>query len=192
MHSPTSENLKVFSIRSKTFKRSLLLHPDKLPDFIKGIEKITNNEVFVLNGNIGMEIYYLSPYGIDDAIKVLFGTYASTTLNLSSVVFQNKNSKDASLNHFSATVVMLSKHPQLFLATSKKFIHMVKKSKKDDLIPLLLFDVYKKTIVQIGKNLTPYLNKINQLKDFGLDKPSDSEQVIKSLIAKALESQKRN
>ncbi|WP_108866543.1 hypothetical protein [Aquimarina aquimarini] len=180
------KNIKSVNIRSTDIKRRLLMSSSTVLVFETFLSESIRNEVLVINTNIGMEVYYSSENDYSLFIKESMLLYTLTQINRDKLKFRNNLTKEEVYQSFCEALITFSYYPQIFLAYTKKFIHIQKTHQSSRfLIPALngFFEEVFKELDKTGK--IPHYEKIKRAKSKG-HKPSKSEIAIKKLISEVL------
>ncbi len=122
--------LKSVSIRSKHNTRRLLMTSSSVAAFQSFLRTHIGDEVLVVSTNIGMEVFYLSEHDCSALIERAIADYMIEK----DVVNENlrfKNNQDSIVVYqsFSYAIQVFANYPQVFLAYSKKFLHLLKENK---------------------------------------------------------------
>ena len=150
------------------------------------------NEVLVVNTNIGMEIYYYSKNDYSRFIKESVLMYTIKQVDSSKLKFRNNLNSDEVYRSFCEALMTFAQYPQIFLAYSKKFIHLREKNKSSTfVIPILngFFEEILKFLTETGK--MPHYEKIQRAKNKS-QKPDPDKMIIKNLISEILLKQHYN
>ncbi len=179
-------DIKSVTIRSLHIKRRLLMSSSTVAIFESFLKENIGDEVLVVNTNIGMEVYYYSKNDYSTFIKESVLLYTLKHIDQSKLKFRNNSCREKVYQSFCEALMTFAQYPQIFLAYTKKFIHIKKKNKSNKhLIPILnkffeeVLNVLKET------NRMPHSEKIERAKNKS-QKPSLDQSLIKSLISEIL------
>ncbi|PKV49394.1 hypothetical protein ATE84_1416 [Aquimarina sp. MAR_2010_214] len=180
------ESIKSVNIRSIDFRRQLLMSSDMVAVFESFLKENIGNEVLVINTNIGMEVYYFSNNDYSIFIRESILLYTLTQIDRKTLKFKNNQNKEEVCQSFCQALVTFSQYPQIFLAYTKKFIHLKDKNKSSKfVIPILdsFFEKVLKELLKTGK--IPHYEKIKKAKSKS-QKPNPYKNIIENLISEIL------
>ena len=150
------------------------------------LKESIGNEVLVINTNIGMEVYYFSNNDYSTFIRESILLYTLTQIDHKRLQFKNNQNREEVYQSFCQALITFSQYPQIFLAYTKKFIHLKEKNKSSRfVIPILnsFFEEVLKVLSKTGK--IPHYEKIKKAKN----KPHKSDldkSIIENLISEIL------
>ncbi|MBQ4818735.1 hypothetical protein [Aquimarina sp. MMG016] len=180
------ESIKSVNIRSTDIKRRLLMSSDMVDAFETFLQENISDEVLVVNTNIGMEVYYYSKNNYSDFIKESVLLYTIKNTDHSKLKFTNNQNREAVYQSFCKALMTFAQYPQIFLAYTKKFIHVKQKNKSSmHVIPILnsFFEEVFAFLSKTGK--IPHFEKITKAKNKSPKSDPDS-LIIQDLISEIL------
>jgi len=144
------------------------------------------NEVLVVNTNIGMEVYYYSDNDYSTFIKDSILLYILKNVDHSKLKFRYNLNREQVYQSFCEALMTFVQYPQLFLAYTKKFIHLTQRNQSSKyLIPILngfFEEVFK---VLIKTNRMPHYEKVKRAKNKP-NKPDPEKLILQELISEIL------
>ncbi len=180
------ESIKSVNIRSIDLKRRLLMSSAMVAVFESFLKQNIGNEVLVVNTNIGMEVYYYSKNDYNVFIRESILLYTLKEIDQSKLKFRNNLNKEEVYQSFCEALMTFAQYPQIFLAYTKKFIHLKRKNKSSKyVIPILnsFFEEVLGFLTKTGK--IPHFEKVQKAKNKS-QKPDPDRMVIKDLISEIL------
>ncbi len=180
------ESIKSVNIRSIDLKRRLLMSSAMVAVFESFLKQNIGNEVLVVNTNIGMEVYYYSKNDYHTFIRESILLYTLKEIDQSKLKFRNNLNKEEVYQSFCEALMTFAQYPQIFLAYTKKFIHLKKKNDSSRyVIPILngFFEEVLDFLTKTGK--IPHFEKVQRAKNKS-QKPDPDRMVIKDLISEVL------
>ncbi len=144
------------------------------------------DEVVVINTNIGMEVYYYSNNDYSTFIKESVLLYTIKHIDQSKLRFKNNFDEQAVCQSFCEALLTFAQYPQIFLAYTKKFIHLKQNNTTSKhVIPILngFFEEVFEFLTEAGK--IPHQERIERAKNKSQKSDLDNA-VIKSLISEIL------
>ncbi|GAA3508949.1 hypothetical protein GCM10022393_21120 [Aquimarina addita] len=186
------ENIKSVNVRSIEIKRRLILPASAVKKLESYLKINIDTEVLILNTNIGMEVYYASSKDYSYLIKESILLHTSKHIDVAKLRFRNHGSKALVYQSFCEAFLTFAQYPQIFLAYTKKFIHLRENHVDSQYImPILnhFFESAMRLLASTGK--VPHYEKISKTKDKSQESNND-ENVIKNLISEILLKKHQN
>ncbi|MEW7288924.1 hypothetical protein [Aquimarina sp. 2304DJ70-9] len=180
------EDVKSVNIRSMDIKRRLLMSPSMVATFESFLKKNISDEVLVVNTNIGMEVYYYSKNDYSTFIRESVLLYTLKQIDQSKLKFRNNLNKEEVYQSFREALMTFAQYPQIFLAYTKKFIHLKRQNESSQyVIPILslFFEEVLKVLTKTNK--IPHYEKVNRANNKP-QKPDPDKLVIQDLISEIL------
>lgn len=187
-----SKNIKSVTIRSIDIKWRILMSTSKVTKFEAFLKEYIDDEVLVVNTNIGMEVYYYSKDDCSEFIKESTSMYIIKDVNPLKLKFRDNSSREEVYQSFCEALITFSQYPQLFLAYAKKFIYLKNKHTSSKFImPTLdcFFEEVLAFLVETGK--IPHYEKVKRAK-IEFQKPDFDAVIIKDLISEILLKKRYN
>jgi len=180
--------IKSLNIRSIAIKRRLLMSSSMASVFESFLKESIGNEVLVVNTNIGMEIYYYSNHDYSAFIKESVLGYMIKEVDPSKLKFRHNVNRDEVYKSFCEALMTFAQYPQLFLAYSKKFIHIKKENASSIHVIPILSDFFEEvlTVLTETSKMPHYQKIISARRKNRLQKPDPDKAVIQELIAAIL------
>lgn len=186
------ENLKSVNIRSVDIKRRLILAFSAVKTLESYLKTNIDAEVLIINTNIGMEVYYYSVKDYSTFIKESVLLYASNHIDHTKLRYRSHHTNELVYQSFCEAFLAFAEYPQIFLAYTKKFIHLrgIHQDSKF-IMPILnnFFESALRLLAATGK--IPHYKKINKAKNKS-QKPNNDENIIKNLISEILLKEHHN
>ncbi len=179
-------SIKSVNIRSIDIKKRLLMSSNMVSVFESFLKETIGVEVLVVNTNIGMEVYYYSQNNYNAFIKESVLLYTIKNLDQSKLKFRNNLNREQVYQSFCEALMTFAQYPQIFLAYTKKFIHLKEKNESSQfVVPILtsFFDEVLGFLSETGK--MPHFEKVKRVKNKP-QKPDPNQMVIKDLISEVL------
>ncbi|MBP2832553.1 hypothetical protein J8281_10190 [Aquimarina sp. U1-2] len=178
--------IKSVTIRSIAINRRLLISSSEVQTFESFLKDTIKDEVLVVNTNIGIEVYYHSSNDYGNFIKESVLLYTLKRVDPAKLKFRNNNNRSKVYQSFYEALLTFAKYPQLFLAYTKKFIHIKNKHSASTYIIPVLTSFFEEVlrILEDTDNL-PHSEKIKSAND-KLHRTRLDKSLIKSLISEIL------
>ncbi len=186
------ESIKSVNIRPIDSKRRLLMSSAKVDIYQSFLMESIASEVLIINTNIGMEVYYYSKMDYGKFIKESVLLYTIDEIDVTKLKFRYHLNQQQVYDSFCDALLVFSRYPQIFLAYSKKFIHLKDKNETSKFIVPLLYEYFEnilKILAKTGK--VPHFDKIERAKKKSL-KPCLDSKLIQKLISEVLLKRHRN
>ncbi len=143
-------------------------------------------EVLVVNTNIGMEVYYYSKNDYSKFIKESVLLYTLSQIDQKKLRFKNHLSKEEVYRSFCEALFTFSKYPQIFLAYSKKFIHLKRNNESSKYVIPILNSFFVEMLEVLNKTgKMPHFDKIDKAQKQN-QIPDRDQKVIKDLVSEIL------
>ncbi len=178
--------IKSVNIRSIDIKKRLLMSSSMVTVFESFLKENIGNEVLVVNTNIGMEVYYYSKNDCSTFIKESALLYTLKQVDGSKLRFRNNLSEEEVYQSFCEALMTFAQYPQIFLAYTKKFIHIKRRNESSKhLIPILsgFFEEVLKVLTETNK--MPHYEKVKRERNKP-KKPDPEKLIIQDLISEIL------
>ncbi len=186
------ESIKSINIRSTDIKKRLLMSSSMVTVFESFLKQNIGSEVLVVNTNIGMEIYYYSQSDYSTFIKESVLMYTLKDLNHSKLEFNYNLNREEVYQSFCKALMTFAQYPQIFLAYTKKFIHLKEKNKCSQFVIPILSSFFEEVLKYLAKNeKIPHYEKIIKAKRIS-QKPDTDHRIIQELISEILLKKHRN
>ncbi len=186
------EDIKSVNIRSTDIKRRLLMSSTTADTFQSFLKDSIGDEVLIINTNIGMEVYYYSNTDHSNFIKESALLYILKHIDITKLKFRNSIDKAAVQKSFTEAIITFAQYPQLFLAYTKKFIHLSDKNAESQYVmPILntFFEDTMKLLTETGK--VPHYDKVQKAKNKS-QKLDGNQKIMDDLISEILLKKHRN
>lgn len=180
------EDIRSVNVRSLKGNNRLLMSSSMVAIFESFLKENIGNEVVVVNTNIGMEVYYYAKNNYSTFIKESLLLYTIKQLDQSKLKFRNNLDREEVYQSFCEALQTFSRYPQLFLAYTKKFIHLKNKNESSRfVIPILnnFFEETLKVLTDTGK--MPHHDKIKKAKN-KYHQSDTHKMIVKKLISEIL------
>jgi len=179
-------SIKSVNIRSTDIKRRLLMSSASIDVFEVFLKETIGDEVLVVNTNIGMEVYYYSENDYSNFIKENIVSYILKGLDRSKLKFRSNLNRETVYQSFCESLMTFAQYPQLFLAYSKKFIHIKRRNESSIHVIPILSGFFEEVLKVLSKtNKMPHYEKIKKVRS-DIQKPDPEKNVIKDLISEIL------
>ncbi len=180
------EGIKSVNIRSTDIRRRLLMSTSMVVVFESFLKQNIGNEVLIVNTNIGMEIYYHSQSDYSTFIKESVLMYTLKDLDHSKLEFKYHLNREEVYQSFCQALMTFAQYPQIFLAYTKKFIHLKEKNKSSRFVIPVLNDFFEEVLNFLTKTgKIPHFEKIKKARSKS-QKPDINKMIIKDLISEIL------
>ncbi|GAA4276896.1 hypothetical protein [Aquimarina mytili] len=180
------EGIKSVNIRSTDIKRRLLMSTSMVVVFESFLKQNIGDEVLIVNTNIGMEVYYYSKNDYSTFIKEGVLIYTIKNLDHSKLQFKYNFNREQVYQSFCQALMTFAQYPQIFLAYTKKFIHLKEKNKSSRFVIPILNDFFEEVLNFLTKTgKIPHFEKIRKARSKS-QKPDFDKMVIKDLISEIL------
>ncbi|SEL21397.1 hypothetical protein SAMN04487910_2038 [Aquimarina amphilecti] len=186
------QHIKSVNIRSTDIKRRLLMSSLTVVTFESFLKDSIGDEVLIINTNVGMEIYYHSENDYGNFIKESTLLYTLKHIDNTKLKFRSSVNSDEVKKNFIEAIITFAKYPQMFLAYTKKFIHLRDTNTKSEYVmPILdgFFEDAMGLLAETGK--VPHYEKIQKAKNKS-QKLDANQKVIYDLISEILLKKHRN
>lgn len=183
------ESIKSITIKAMGVRRMLLMPAATVSVFETFLKDNMHSEVVVVNTNLGMEVYYYAENNYGAFIKETALLYLIKHADTNQLVFQNHLNREEVYQSFCQALMTFAQYPQIFLAYTKKFIHLKEQHKSSKkVIPILngFFKEVLKTLEMTGR--MPHYKKIKNK----FQKSDPNKKIIKDLISEILLKQHSN
>ncbi len=185
-HDKDIEGIKSVNIRSIDIKRRLLMSSSMVAVFETFLKQNIGDEVLVVNTNIGMEIYYYSKHDCSAFIKESTLSYTLKQVDQSKLKFRNNLNNEAVYQSFCEALMTFAQYPQIFLAYSKKFIHLKKQNESSKYVIPILSGFFEKVLKHLNEtDRIPHYEKIKKAKNKS-QKPDPDTLIIHDLVSEIL------
>ncbi len=185
------KNIKSVNIRSIALKRKLLIAPHKIKVLQSYLRDKIEEEVIIVNTNLGIEIYYYSNNDYYNFIKESSLLYLDKDADISKLKYRFYDTKSDVYESFCESLNTFVKYPQIFLAYAKKFTKLnIEYQDSRYIMPVLnsFFEEILATIEKTGK--IPHENKlVNRKKS---QRSILGNHIIRKLIVEILSSEHKN
>ena len=179
-------SIKSVNIRTTDLRRRLLMSSSAVAIFEAFLKESIGEEVLVVNTNIGMEVYYYSKNDYSTFIRESILLYTIKYIDQSKLKFKNHLTREEVYQSFCEALMTFAQYPQVFLAYTKKFIHLKERNETSKYVfPILngFFEEVLKFLTETGK--MPHYEKIRRAKNY-IKKPDPDDLIIKDLISEIL------
>ncbi len=181
-----TQSIKSVIIRSTDTKRCLLMSSRMADAFQTFLKQHIENEVIVINTNIGVEIYYYSAYNYSTLIKNTSSKYIQKHIDTSKLKFRNSLKKEEIHKDICDALLEFVNYPQLFLAYVKKFIYFREKNNTSNFLMPFINNSFEEGLQLIATTKkTPHYDKIKGIKK-KFQKLEISNDLMKNLISETL------
>ncbi len=180
------EGVKSVNIRSLDIKRRLLMSSSMVAAFESFLKKNIGDEVLIVNTNIGMEVYYYSKNDYSTFIRESVLLYTLKQIDQSKLKFRNNLNKEEVYQSFCEALMTFAQYPQIFLAYTKKFIHLKRQNESSHYVIPILSGFFEEVLEVLTKtNKIPHYEKIKRANNTS-QKPDPNTLVIQDLISEIL------
>ncbi len=179
-------SIKSVNIRSVGIKRGLLISNAKVEILESFLKETIGEEVLVVNTNIGAGIYYYAKNDYSVFIRNNIPNYIVSHIDSKKLRFKSSRNREEVYQNFCEALITFSQYPQIFLAYSKKFMHLKEKNQSSRfVIPILnvFFEEVLKELVETGR--MPHHQKISKVYNVSREWDTNKD-VIKDLISEIL------
>ncbi|MCK8522487.1 hypothetical protein M0D21_12960 [Aquimarina sp. D1M17] len=179
-------SIKSVNIRSTHIKRRLLMSFSTVAIFESFLKENIGTEVLVINTNIGMEVYYYAKNDYSTFIKESVLLYTIKNIDQSKLKFKYHLTRDEVYLSFCEALMTFAQYPQIFLAYSKKFIHLKRKHVSSIHVIPILNGFFEEVLQSLSKTgYIPHYEKIERVKNRP-QKTDPDKVIIKNLISEIL------
>ncbi|MDY8136755.1 hypothetical protein [Aquimarina sp. 2201CG5-10] len=169
-------------------KRRSLMSSSMVDVFQSFLKESINGEVVIVNTNFGMEVYYCSDHDYSNFIRESILLYTINLVDHTKLKFRNNLDKEAVYKSFYEALETFVQYPQIFLAYTKKFIHLRKKNKSSRYVMPILSEYFERifnTLAKAGK--IPHYNTIEKAKsksEYSKNEGNAIEDLISEILLK--------
>lgn len=181
-----NEDIKSVNIRAVGIERRLLMSSSMVLIFQSFLRESIGNEVVVVNTNIGMEVYYYSENDFSNFIRESILLYTLKHIESDQLKFRNHLNRDEVYRSFFEALITFTQYPQIFLAYSKKFIHLQQQNSSGRYVMPILNSFFEETLTVLAEtSKIPHYEKIMMAQKKSQKSKTD-HNVIQELIAEIL------
>ncbi len=186
MHETQKHRLKALHLRQGSTKRRLMLSESDQQRFRKALQGVVHNEVFVFNSSLGVTVFYLSEEEQSELIKETFLGFCHDEKLLKNLIVQECVSAEAVAGQIKTTLHYFTKHPQLFLAHAKKFVHSLRADMTSPVIVTILWKFFSDSLLQlVSEGKAPFPKKMTVLLNNG-EYVDEGKDLVKELASDAI------
>lgn len=185
--------LKILNISGKGFKKQLLISSKEVSTLLTFLKGIVNEDVMIINTNVGLDVYYHAPLCYKDLIVNAF--LLLTTCNGKSMDdfhIKSLNSTEEIENETNRFFEKLIKNPLLFKSYTKSLFNQLKKnytnntSLIDELLVLWQNNILEKNL-DVLNQMMPYIANLQ-----GTYAETFNEPILKHLVRETLNDSRSN
>ncbi len=156
------------------------------------LKKQINNDVVIINTNLGMEIYYYASSNYNTLIKESSLLYLIKEIDSSKIRYRFHENREEVFQSFCESLFTFLKYPRIFLAYTKKFLSLVKEHERQNQIITILKSFFEEalTILEETERI-PFHDKIKQLNKKS-QQPEIDNKIIQELISEILTNEHKN
>ena len=186
------KELHFLRFRKPGFKRNMVLSHSAERQFTQFLIDALGRDVFVISTALGLDVYYSNQNRKTDFIVKNLWLFQEKEEQDRAVLIEEYDDKEV-LNYFNRSVESLSKHPQLFLSTCKKFMHQYNTYFVKSRLLILLYSIFESHLQGlITDSKLPYVQKIKKLLDEVYDPTQENPEVLNMLTKNYLKDKSHN